>query len=183
MLRRPFGITVGAVPVVLLLAACSSGGDPGGTATAASSSPSASSTLPGSGFGIEAGAGECVRLTGSADTTVVEAATCGAEPANYRIVDVVTHTDECVPDVNRAFAKTVDGVQVSALCLDYDWVVGGCMDLGGDAPRHVDCGAPAAEGHRVGEILSGSVVVDDCLSPTGGFVYAERRLVVCTEPY
>ena len=75
---------------------------------------------------------------------------------------------------------SLDDAEQGALCLDIDWVVGGCMDLAGDDPHRMDCGATSSKGVKVSEIQQGVNDVESC--PTdGGYIYKDRRFVVCTE--
>jgi hypothetical protein len=64
----------------------------------------------------------------------------------------------------------------TTLCLDIDWVVGSCVDVSGDQPQRTECGPG---GVQVISILPDTVNVNACPSADRGFVYDERRFVVC----
>lgn len=131
---------------------------------------------------FDAQIGDCVRLGGTDDDATIEEAACGSTASNYIVVDKVNTSDECVADHDRWYAETLGDVQTGALCLDYDWVIGGCMDMGTDEPQRIGCGAPAVEGVRVTEILHGTSDVGACASGLG-YEYTERRKVVCVEQF
>ena len=88
--------------------------------------------------------------------------------------------EQCVKDANSYYYETVDGIEQGAFCLDYDWVVGGCMDFAAEDPKHIPCTQRTSKGVKVVAIQPDKTSVDDC--PTdGGYVYDQRKFAVCTE--
>lgn len=130
---------------------------------------------------FDARIGECVALGGEPDAAVIERAACGSWESNYVVIGKAATSDQCVADHDGWYAESIDDVQVGALCLDYDWVLGGCMELGGDDPRRIDCREPAVEGVRVTEMLDGADA-SACASGVG-YEYPQRHYVVCVEEF
>lgn len=127
--------------------------------------------------------GDCVALGGAVDDATIDNADCGSRTSNYKVVDVVTSSDECSGDIDQTYFETRGGVETGALCLDIDWKVGECMDLGGEDPQRIDCSATAILGEKVSEILIGTSDVNECSSSDAGYVYEERNFVVCTDSF
>lgn len=147
------------------------------TTTTRAAEPDASSF----DLSIDVGPGDCIELGGTVDDATADKATCGSMRSNYKIVEIVASSEECIGDVDQWFSEVFAGVSRGALCLDIDWVIGDCIDLGGEDPKRVDCGTPATETEQVTEILRNTSDVNDCSLSEGGFVYAERNFVVCTD--
>lgn len=125
--------------------------------------------------------GDCVALGGTVDRATIDNADCGSRTSNYKVVDVVEFGDECAEDIDQTYYESFAGVEVGALCLDVDWAVGGCMDLGGEDPQRIDCSATAIEGVKVTEILTGTSDVNECSFSDSGYEYWERNFVVCSD--
>ncbi|NLU83745.1 hypothetical protein [Rhodococcus sp. HNM0569] len=125
--------------------------------------------------------GECVHLGGAAEAAEIRSAPCGAADANYRVVATAPSKTQCSPDADSYYYEMYFDVEQGAVCLDIDWVPGGCMDLGGDEPRRIDCAdRSAVDRVEVTDILSGTTSAEDCPRPAdGGFEYVDRRFVVC----
>ncbi|WP_442977621.1 LppU family putative lipoprotein [Rhodococcoides kroppenstedtii] len=100
------------------------------------------------------------------------------DESNYVVVASSPTSSGCPSDVDQTYYETLDGVEQGALCLDIDFVVGGCMDLGGEDPVRADCSEPMIDGVRVAEIVQDSVDEFDC-DTDRAYVYDERELVVC----
>ncbi|UGT61990.1 LppU family putative lipoprotein [Nocardia asteroides] len=131
-------------------------------------------------LGFDPGIGECVRLGGTVDDATITGAACGSAESNYVVIGKAATSDGCIADRDNFYAETVDDVEVGALCLDVDWVYGGCLDVGGEDPQRIDCGAPAREGIRVLNRVDGTDDVAACASEVG-YRYTERHFVVCVE--
>ncbi|MGV9718795.1 hypothetical protein NXT08_16545 [Rhodococcus pyridinivorans] len=140
--------------------------------------PSASSSTE---LSVDVAVGECVALGGTVDDATIDYAVCGSPSSNYKVVDVVDASAMCPGDIDQTYYESFGGIEVGALCLDIDWVVGDCIDLGGEDPQRIDCGEPAVQGEEVTEILLDTSDVNDCSTSEGGFVYRERNFVVCTD--
>ncbi len=124
--------------------------------------------------------GECVRLGGAKDDADIAVFPCGSPEANYKIIGKAPTKEQCVKDANSYYYETVDGIEQGAFCLDYDWVVGGCMDFAAEDPKHIPCTQRTSKGVKVVAIQPDKTSVDDC--PTdGGYVYDQRKFAVCTE--
>ncbi|MFD6893084.1 hypothetical protein ACFWB0_00875 [Rhodococcus sp. NPDC060086] len=202
--RSAAGIVVAAVAAVSLIAGCSSdvefravpeaGSSATSTTESSTTSPSTSrtttsapSTTSGSpsasGLDLEVDVevGDCVLLGGTVDDATIEEATCGSFDSNYLVVDVVTGSSECISD--QQYFESIRGNELGALCLDIDWQVDDCMDLGGEDPKRIDCSDTAIEGEMVTEILEGTTDVNECSISDSGFVYEEREMVVCADSF
>ncbi|MGX1804851.1 LppU family putative lipoprotein [Nocardia sp. NPDC055321] len=130
--------------------------------------------------GFDAAVGDCVRLGGTMTDATIVKATCGATDANYKVIAKAPTNDQCPGDADQAYFRTIAGVETGALCLDIDWVVGDCMDLGSDNPARIDCSAKTGkDAVRVLAIMRGTSDVNDCTVGGRGYTYAERKLVVC----
>lgn len=151
-----------------------------GTAGTTSARPTTTTTGSAGNIDFEAEVGDCVRLGGTTDNAEIDHADCGSAQSNYKIISKEASSTDCISDADSYYYETLDGVEQGALCLDVDWVVGGCMDLSGEDPRRIDCTASTTDGVRVVEIQQNKTDVNDCPS-SGGFVYDVRRFVVCTE--
>ncbi|MFC9897772.1 hypothetical protein ACFVMC_29135 [Nocardia sp. NPDC127579] len=123
--------------------------------------------------------GECVSIPGP---NPIEKSSCGGPTSQYRVTDKVSASAQCPGDSDRTYHETSLSSDPDALCLDIDWTTGGCMDIAG-GPRHIDCAtiAAAADGVRVLAIKSGTVDANTCaaVGSKRGFVYPQRRFVVC----
>lgn len=108
--------------------------------------------------------GQCVGGLGGPALTPVS---CGSGESRYQVVG----KGQCPGDTDSTHS-----VGEETLCLDIDWVVGSCMSLDGDHPTRVAC-APGAV--RVLSVLRDTVAVESCPSADRGFVYDERKFVVC----
>ncbi|KAA8881874.1 hypothetical protein F3087_40100 [Nocardia colli] len=133
------------------------------TTTSSTSTPPSSTT---DAVAVAVGVGDCVAL----DADAVEKATCGTGDAAYRVVGQAPENDQCPSDADRS--STTDH---GALCLDIDWVVGGCMDVRSE-PKHTTCSTGAV---RVLDVKVGTTDVNSCPTGDRGFVYDQRRFVVC----
>ncbi|WP_280458077.1 LppU/SCO3897 family protein [Nocardia carnea] len=117
---------------------------------------------------IEVAAGEC--LSGFGEKEVTEAP-CGSPESRYKVSAVGPVGTACPAD-----GDTSHTIADTTLCLDIDWVVGSCMDVSGDHPQPADCGPG---GVQVISILPDTNSVNACPSADSGFVYDQRRFVVC----
>ncbi|HEY5857423.1 MAG TPA: hypothetical protein VIW24_26200 [Aldersonia sp.] len=153
-----------------------------GTTPTGTTSPRPTTTTTGSGGAIDfdAEVGECVNLGGTTDDAEIDHADCGSAESNYKIISKEATNADCIGDADSYYYETLNGVEQGALCLDVDWVVGGCMDLSGEDPKRIDCTVPTSDGVKVVEIQQNKTDVNDCPSSVG-FVYDVRRFVVCTE--
>ena len=123
---------------------------------------------------------QCIYLTfaanGDADATP---ATCGST-ANYRVIAKAATQDGCVSDVDATYYETRRGTEQGALCLNVDFVVGGCFDLTPKQKHRVTCGTTGPKVVRVTGIKTNTV--DKSLCPDATFTYDTQRMVVCLTP-
>ena len=132
--------------------------------------------------------GDCVKLGGTADRPEAAKAACGGPESNFKVVALANGGTKCPTDVDSSYSmhNSVSGADTT-LCLDIDWVIGGCMSVD---PQHttdpvrVDCGdSTAPHRQRATQILRDldpPAGVDQCASGLG-YTYAQRRFAVCVE--
>ncbi|WP_442790611.1 LppU family putative lipoprotein [Nocardia sp. NBC_01329] len=153
-----------------------------GSGTTTSSAPT--TTPEGGDVGFDAEVGECVTLGGTTTDASIEEASCGSNESNYKVIGKAEQSTQCISDADNYYAESRNGIEMGALCLDIDWVVGGCMDVGGGTtgPERIDCTeTSAADGVKVVAIEQSATDVNACGSGNSGYVYPERRFVVCVE--
>lgn len=160
----------------------------GGTSTAGETSTTTTTSAPlgadqGGRVDIDVEIGDCVRLGGTADAATIDEAVCGSTKSNFKVVGKAAKNAQCASDVDQVYYETKWGSERGALCLDIDWVMGGCMSLpdGDDEePQRVECDDPYAPGiERAIEVIEGATDVEQCSE--GGYVHDEREFTVCTE--
>lgn len=134
--------------------------------------------------------GDCLKLGGTPGRPQATKAACGSQESNFKVVALVKDAEKtnCPADVDSSYLlhNAANGSQ-TALCLDIDWVIGGCMSVDPQHtsdPLRVDCdNAAAPHRQRATHILTEldpPVSVDQC--PSGlGYTYAQRRFAVCVE--
>lgn len=134
--------------------------------------------------GFDAEVGDCVLLGGSTTDADIEEASCGTATSNYRVIGKAARSSDCVGDADNYYAESRNGIETGALCLDIDWVIGGCMDVGSGStgPERIDCTeTTAVDGVKVVAIEENADDVNACGAGSSGYVYSERRFVVCVE--
>ncbi|WP_280338860.1 LppU family putative lipoprotein [Nocardia neocaledoniensis] len=157
-----------------------------GSPTTKPGKPTTSKPAPTSSKGgdtdFQANIGDCVSLGGTVTDATIEKASCGSRSSNYKVIGKAPTSSGCVSDRDNYYAETLNGIETGALCLDIDWVVGGCMDVGGDEPKRIECSEPGSEPVKVITIKNGTDSVDSCPDAAdSGFKYEERQVVVCVE--
>ncbi|OBJ91013.1 LppU family putative lipoprotein [Mycobacterium asiaticum] len=132
--------------------------------------------------------GDCLNLGGTPDRPEAAKAPCGGPQSNFKVAALVGDRAQCPTDVDSYYTahNSMSGAR-NTLCLDIDWVIGGCMSVD---PHHrtdpfrVDCGdASVPHRHRATQILRDldpPVSVDQCASGLG-YAYPARRFAVCVE--
>ncbi|NNH73893.1 hypothetical protein HLB23_29245 [Nocardia uniformis] len=142
--------------------------------------PAPTTVNKGGSTDFQASIGDCVKLGGTTENATIEAATCGSESSNYKVVGKARTNDQCPTDVDQAYYETLNDIETGALCLDIDWVIGDCLELGGEDPARISCDSTATtEGVKVLAIEKNTTSVDSCSLGDQGYVYDERRFVVC----
>ncbi|WP_459548659.1 LppU family putative lipoprotein [Nocardia sp. X0981] len=153
------------------------------TRTSTSSAPTTTEADEG-GISFDAEIGDCVTLGGTTTDASIEAASCGSNESNYKVIGKAAQSTQCVSDADNYYAESRNGIEMGALCLDIDWVVGGCMDVGGGitGPERIACTETGAvDGVKVVAIEENADDVSSCGAGSSGYVYSERRFVVCVE--
>ncbi|MCX4093778.1 hypothetical protein [Nocardia sp. alder85J] len=124
-------------------------------------------------------AGDCVGFGG--ENGAIQKSACGTSGADFRVTSVAEQNTSCPADSDRTFTRTLPGGgDQDTLCLDVPWAVGGCVDVNGVSPRPAACATTPAGRVRVVDIKQGTSDVNVCAGAGDrGFVYAQRRFVVC----
>ncbi|WP_225725744.1 MULTISPECIES: hypothetical protein [unclassified Nocardia] len=130
---------------------------------------------------FQAEIGDCVTLGGTTEDATIDKAACGSPESNYKVIGKTQRSSQCVSDRDSYYVETVNGVEQGAFCLDIDWVVGGCMDVGGDIAKRIDCTPHTKDGVKVLKILQNVADVNSCGAGNSGFVKKERHFVVCVQ--
>lgn len=155
---------------------------PGKTTGKPTTSKPAPTSSKGGKTDFQANIGDCVSLGGTVTEATIEKAACGSRSSNYKVIAKAKTSSGCVGDRDNFYAETLNGIETGALCLDIDWVVGGCIDVGGDEPKRIECSEGGTEPVKVITIKKDSDSVDDCPDAAdSGFKYSERKMVVCVE--
>ncbi|MFI7663956.1 hypothetical protein [Nocardia sp. NPDC049526] len=158
-----------------------SGARPTTSARPSSGKPTATtSATKGGSTDFQANVGDCVTLGGTTDNATIAKASCGSRASNYKVIGKAATSSQCVADRDSAYFETLNGVQQGAICLDIDWVVGGCMDISGEDPKRIDCTERVSQGVKVTNIQQGADDASVCGS-SSGFEYPTRRFVVCVQ--
>jgi hypothetical protein len=186
---------IGVAAAAVLLAGCSS--NETGTATTASSTTASgssestasesadptSSTPEESGEinEIDAEVGDCVNLTGTMLDAEIAPATCGSVDSHYTIVAKVADENSCPSDVDQTYYEELNGATTGVLCLDIDWVVGKCFEMGTGTDSTVQVPCTGTTGERILAVLPNTVDETNCPEETETYyTYDERKKVVCT---
>lgn len=124
--------------------------------------------------------GDCVAAVVAAPDggAPVQKSACNGTDSRYKVTAKVAEDARCPADADRTVGEILPGGAKDTVCMDYNWVAGGCMSVA-DTPKPVNCAAAAPGRVRVVEIKYGTVDVNSCSSGDRGFVYNERRFVVC----
>jgi hypothetical protein len=129
--------------------------------------------------------GDCLKVGGPPDRPETARVQCGSPESNFRVVDVVQRTDDCPMDVDTYYSmRSSFSGSGSTICMDVDWVVGGCMSIdpeNGRDPVRVDCNDRAVPNRqRATQIMREVANVDQCATGIG-YAYDVRQFTVCVE--
>jgi len=110
---------------------------------------------------------------------------CGSRESNFKVVGTVENIEQCAGDVDSYYSmRTSFSGTGSTVCMDIDWVVGGCMSVDPDNDRdpiRVDCNDTSASNRqRATQIMQNVASVDQCTTGLG-YAYDERQFTVCVE--
>ncbi|MET0698116.1 MAG: hypothetical protein ABWY93_00505 [Mycobacterium sp.] len=141
-------------------------------------------------FGSAAGAadlqaGDCLKVGGAVDLPAATKVACGSPESNFKVISSVANSDQCPTDVDSYYSQhNTFSDDSTTICMDIDWVVGGCMSVDPEHnsdPFRVDCADGAKPNRqRATQILTGVASVDQCTSGVG-YAYDEREFTVCVE--
>jgi hypothetical protein len=129
--------------------------------------------------------GDCLKVGGPPDRPETTKVQCGSPESNFKVVGTTESTDQCPTDVDSYYSmrSSFSGTG-STICMDIDWVVGGCMSIDADNDRdpiRVDCNdASAPNRQRTTQIMQKVANVDQCATGLG-YAYDERQFTVCVE--
>ncbi|WP_188829286.1 LppU family putative lipoprotein [Nocardia camponoti] len=160
-------------------------------ATTASKAPTTSKPKPttsrvqptkqGGKTDFQANVGDCVNLGGTPENATIEKASCGSRSSNYKVIGKAKTSSACISDADQYYYETLDNVETGAICLDIDWVIGGCMDMSGTVVAvRMECNATSTKGVKVVSIEKNATDVDACPVADTGYIYDQRHIVVCT---
>lgn len=127
--------------------------------------------------------GDCLKVGGAPDRPEATKVECGSPESNFKVAATVADSDECPTDADSHYTQRSSfSDAATTVCLDIDWVVGGCMSVDpANDPYRVDCNdAAAPHRQRATQILSDAVGADQCVSGVG-YPYDERQFTVCVE--
>ncbi|MFZ2173421.1 MAG: hypothetical protein WAW17_05185 [Rhodococcus sp. (in: high G+C Gram-positive bacteria)] len=185
LVRRLCTTAVALSAAAVLVAGCGSSVTPTAVPESSGATPTAIDSRDERDVGdidFQVEIGQCVQLGGTVDDAEIEKAACGSAESNYKVIGKAAQNSQCVTDADSYYYETFGGVEQGAICLDVDWVVGGCMDLGGEDPVRIDCGATTAvDAVKVTQIVEGASSVDACSTSVKAYEYEERQFVVCVD--
>jgi hypothetical protein len=129
--------------------------------------------------------GDCLKIGGPPDRPDVARVECGSTASNFKVISTVQDTDQCPSDADSYYAtRSSFSSTGNTVCMDVDWVVGGCMSIDPENardPLRVDCDAAAVpHRQRATQILQKVANVDQCATGVG-YAYDERQFTVCVE--
>jgi hypothetical protein len=129
--------------------------------------------------------GDCLKVVGPTDRPETIKVGCGSRDSNFKVVGSVEEAEQCATDVDSSYSvRSSFFDEGSTVCMDIDWVVGGCMSIDPDNdrdPTRVNChDAAASNRQRATQIMLNVANVDQCATGLG-YAYDERRFTVCVE--
>ncbi len=130
-------------------------------------------------------AGDCLKMGGTPERPEATEVACGSSESNFKVVANVENSDACPADVDSYYSLSSAFSDTSnTICMDIDWVVGGCMSIDPDNdkdPFRVDCHDDSMPNRqRATQILKNVASVDQCATGVG-YPYDERGFTVCVE--
>lgn len=133
--------------------------------------------------------GDCVATSGPPDRPEATKAPCGTSESNFKVVAVIDGptdgAEHCPSDIDSYYSmRNTFSDSRTTICLDIDWVVGGCMSIDPDNARdpiRADCLDSTLPGRqRATQILEDVANGDQCVSGVG-YAYRARNFTVCVE--
>ncbi|BDU08452.1 hypothetical protein IU485_10695 [Nocardia cyriacigeorgica] len=137
--------------------------------TTTSATPIAANKTAKEAVALQVDVGDCVIL--DPDPKKVGKTACGSPDSTYKVVDKAGEGGSCPSDADHSHS-----VDKTTLCLDIDWTIGSCMTLK-PSPTRIPC--TASDGVKVVAVKQNTTEVDTCPNADRGFVYSERKFVIC----
>jgi len=128
--------------------------------------------------------GDCLKVGGPVDRPDAAKAACGSPESNFKVVSTVENTDQCPADVDSYYSTRTFGGPGTTMCMDVDWVIGGCMSVDPDHTRdpiRVDCTDTSASNRQKATQLLHNVANPDLCASGIGYPYDERQFTVCVD--
>ena len=74
--------------------------------------------------------GDCLKVGGTSDRPEATKVECDSQESNFEVIATVENADQCPTDVDSHYSmKSAFSDTAHTLCMDVDWVVGGCMSV------------------------------------------------------
>jgi hypothetical protein len=74
--------------------------------------------------------GDCLKMGGTPDRPEATEVECGGPESNFKVVANVENSDQCPTDVDSYYSmRSAFSDTSNTVCMDIDWVVGGCMSI------------------------------------------------------
>jgi hypothetical protein len=130
-------------------------------------------------------AGDCLQVGGPPDRPEAAKVECGSAASNFKVVSTVPDTHQCPSDVDSYYSmRSSFGNSGTTVCMDIDWVIGGCMSIdptNDRDPVRVECNdASSPDRQRATQILQKVANVDQCTTGVG-YAYDQRQFTVCVD--
>jgi hypothetical protein len=128
--------------------------------------------------------GDCLKVGGPVDRPDAAKAVCGSPESNFKVVSTVENTDQCPADVDSYYSTRTFGGPGTTVCMDVDWVIGGCMSVDPDHARdpiRVDCTDTSASNRQKATQILHNVANPDLCASGIGYPYDERQFTVCVD--
>jgi hypothetical protein len=133
---------------------------------------------------VELQVGDCLKVDGTSDRPNAVKAMCGSPESNFKVVGTAENTDECPADVDSYYSTRTFNGSGTTMCMDVDWVIGGCMSVdpdNGRNPIRVDCTDTSAPNRQKATQIMHKVANPDLCASGIGYPYDERQFTVCVD--
>lgn len=86
----------------------------------------------------------------------------GAADSLYTVVAKVADANSCPSDIDQTYCEELNGSTTGVLCVDTDWVVDSCFEMGVDSDSTVQVPCTGPTGERILAVLPNTVDETDC---------------------
>jgi hypothetical protein len=129
--------------------------------------------------------GDCLQVGGPPDRPDATKVECGSSASNFKVVATAEDANRCPSDADSSFSMRKSfSNSGTTVCMDIDWVVGGCMSIDPEHQRdpvRVECAdSKAPNRQRATQIIQKVGNVDQCATGLG-YAYQQRQFTVCVE--